>query len=119
MAGYLISIIRPNDYLHSEAFREIAETLQYGFRSLGHNSGILENVLDSNVNVTNIILGAHLLSESETKSIPPNSIIYNMEQLGSATLSEAYYQLAQRYRIWDYTPLNIEKWQQRQWRRPR
>ncbi|HTR22434.1 MAG TPA: hypothetical protein VMI10_00500 [Terriglobales bacterium] len=118
MAGYLISIIRPKGYLHSEAFREIAETLQYGFRSLGHASGIGENVLDSNGSVTNVILGAHLLSEGEMKLIPPNSIIYNMEQLGSATLSEAYYQLAQRYPIWDYSPLNIEKWGERQCAHP-
>jgi len=114
MPGYLISIIRPKDYLHSEAFREIAETLQYGLRALGYTAGIAENLLDSNPGVTNILLGAHLLSESEAKLIPPGSIVYNMEQLGSASLSEAYYQLAQRYLIWDYSPLNIEKWQERQ-----
>jgi hypothetical protein len=113
MAGYLISIIRPKDYVHSEAFREVAETLQYGLRFLGHTSGIVENVLDSNPNVTNIILGAHLLSRGEAQLVPPNSIIYNMEQLGSATVPEAYYDLGQHYLVWDYSPLNIEKWQQR------
>lgn len=108
MSGFLISIIRPKGYLHSEAFREVAETLLYGLRRLGHQVAILENVVDPQA--TNIILGAHLLAEQEYRSLPSGSIIYNLEQLGSEHLSEAYYRLAEQYKIWDYSPINIERW---------
>jgi len=111
MADYLISIIRPKDYIHSSCFVEVAETLQYALRSLGHKSAILENVVDPQV--TNIILGAHLLTLEDIKALPSGSIIYNLEQLDSDHLSGAYYNLATRYQVWDYSLLNIEKWKER------
>jgi 2-polyprenyl-3-methyl-5-hydroxy-6-metoxy-1,4-benzoquinol methylase len=112
MPSFLISIIRPKGYLHSSAFSEVAETLVYGFRKLGHQAGVLENTVDPKA--TNIVLGAHLLNEDETKALPPGTIIYNLEQLGSSHLSPVYYGLAKRHQIWDYSPVNIAVWQHRQ-----
>jgi hypothetical protein len=111
MRNFSISIIHPQGYAHKEAFREVAETLQYGLRGIGHTARILENSVDSTV--TNILLGAHLLNEDEGKTIPPGSIIYNLEQLGSAHLEDFYYELAGRYQIWDYSPVNIARWKER------
>lgn len=111
MANYLISIMRPPGYLHSEAFREVAETLLCGLRNLGHRAAIAENTVDPQV--TNIVLGAHLLTERDGRSLPPGTILYNLEQLGSPHLREAYYALAERYQIWDYSPVNLALWQQR------
>lgn len=108
MGKFQVTLIRPQGYLHTEAFREIAETLQFGLRSLGHTATIAENVIDRNA--TNLLLGAHLLSPSDARLLPPGSIIYNLEQLGGPQLQPAYYELARRHQIWDYDPRNIEKW---------
>jgi Macrocin-O-methyltransferase (TylF) len=108
MQNYVITVIKPEGYIHSECFREIAETLQFGLRSLGHEALILDNLVDPNA--INIILGAHLLEPHEEKLLPAGSVIYNLEQLGAAPLSANYLDLAKRFKIWDYSPLNIVKW---------
>ena len=111
MADYLISIIRPTGYVHSSCFQEIAETLDCALRGLGHRAAVVENIVDRQA--TNIVLGAHLLSEAEMKTLPAGTILYNLEQLSSSHLSDQYYCLAERYQIWDYSPLNLAKWEER------
>lgn len=108
MGKFQVTLIRPQGYLHTEAFREIAETLQFGLRSLGHVATIAENVVDRNA--TNLFLGAHLLPPQDARLIPSGSIIYNLEQLGGPQLPPGYYELARQHQIWDYDPRNIEKW---------
>lgn len=114
MADYLISIIRPKDYVHSSCFQEVAETLLFALRSLGHRAAILENIVDRQA--TNLVLGAHLLNEAEMASLPEGTIIYNLEQLGSEHLPEAYLGLAERLQIWDYSPVNLARWKERRCR---
>jgi SAM-dependent methyltransferase len=108
MGKFQIALIRPQGYLHTEAFRELAETLQAGLESLGHTARIQENLFDPDC--TNLILGAHLLPSDQMPTIPRGSVIYNLEQLGGAQLRPAYYQLAARHPIWDYDQRNIEQW---------
>jgi SAM-dependent methyltransferase len=108
MANFHITLIRPAGYRHTEAFREIAETLQFGLHSIGHRAEIRENAIDSSA--TNIILGAHLLSTRDMGQFPERTIIYNLEQLGGARLAPSFYELACRYPIWDYDLGNLEKW---------
>ena len=108
MGKFQITLIRPQGFVHSEAFREIAETLQYGLRSIGHTAEIRENAFDPDA--TNLILGAHLLAADQAQRIPCGSIIYNLEQLGGARLLPSYFQLARQHQIWDYDSRNIEKW---------
>lgn len=110
MSKFQITLIRPQKYLHTEAFRELAETLQAGLETLGHTSRIQENLFDPAW--TNLILGAHLLTPDQMQTIPQGSIIHNLEQLGGAQLKPAYYELAARHRIWDYDQRNIEHWNQ-------
>ena len=110
MSKFQITLVRPQGYLHTEAFRELAETLQAALQSLGHTAGIHENFLDRSS--TNLVLGAHLLSPEQMQNIPPGSIVYNLEQLGGAQLNPAYYDLARRRQIWDYDLHNIEHWKQ-------
>ena len=109
MSKFQITLIRPQGFIHSEAFREVAETLQYGLRNLGHTAEIGENVVDAKA--TNILLGAHLLPACDTQIVPAGSILYNLEQLGGANLAAAYYELATRHLVWDYSLRNLEKWQ--------
>jgi len=108
MSNFTITLIRPAGYQHTEAFREIAETLQFGLRSLGHTAEIRENAVDPGA--TNIILGAHLLPASALRQLPEEAIIYNLEQLGGARLSPEYYELGRRHRIWDYDLANLAQW---------
>jgi SAM-dependent methyltransferase len=108
MSKFQITLIRPQGYLHTEAFRELAETLQAGFETLGHTSRIQENSFDPGW--TNLILGAHLLAPEQMQMIPQGSIIYNLEQLGGAQLKPAYYELGARLQIWDYDLRNLEQW---------
>jgi hypothetical protein len=107
MADFQVCIIRPAGYPHSSAFQEVAETLQYGLRALEHHATTTENAIDPQV--TNILLGAHLLA-NDTALLPSDTIIYNLEQSGDSPYSEAYYRLAQYFQIWDYSPCNMEKW---------
>lgn len=108
MGKFQVTLIRPQGYLHTDAFREIAETLQLGLRSLGHTATIAENLIDRSA--TNLLLGAHLLPPQDAQSVPAGSIIYNLEQIGGAQLQPAYYDLARQHQIWDYDPRNIEQW---------
>jgi len=110
MSKFQITVIRPQGYLHTEAFRELAETLQAGLQSLGHTSRIEENLFDPGW--TNLILGAHLLAPDLMQTIPQGSIIYNLEQLGGPLLKRAYYEIATCRQIWDYDLRNIEYWKQ-------
>jgi len=108
MHKFRITLVRPPAYVHTESFREIAETLQFGLQALGHAAQISENLFESGCR--NVILGAHLLTSQQMQNVPSGSIIYNLEQIGGAQLNPAYYALAKQHQIWDYDVANIEKW---------
>jgi SAM-dependent methyltransferase len=116
MSKFQITLIRPQGFIHSEAFREVAETLQFGLRSLGHAAQVGENAIDPHA--TNILLGAHLLPAVDANIVPAGSILYNLEQIGGANLTAAYYELATRHQVWDYSLRNIEKWKTMNCQRP-
>src|SRR5277367_366934 len=108
MSQYQITMVRPEGFLHTEAFREVAETLQLGLRSVGHSAEIAENAVHSAA--TNIVLGAHLLSAQDSSIVPAGSILYNLEQLGGPNLPPQFLELARRCQVWDYSLQNIAKW---------
>jgi hypothetical protein len=110
MARYHITIIRPQGYIHSDCFREVAEGLRSALRSLGHTADISENTMHSTS--TNILLGANLLSEQEAMRLHPGTIVYNLEQLGGSPVPAWYSTLATRFRVWDYSQLNLARWEQ-------
>jgi SAM-dependent methyltransferase len=109
MATFQIVLIKPSGFLHSEAFREVAETLQFGLRNLGHTAQIQEDGFATGA--TNLVLGSHLLLPEQTFQVPHGSVIYNLEQLGGPNLQPCYYELALRHQIWDYSLQNIQRWQ--------
>jgi SAM-dependent methyltransferase len=110
MSKYQITLVRPEGFLHTEAFREVAETLQFGLRSVGHLAQIQDNAIDATA--TNIILGAHLLTVEDCGKVPRGSVLYNLEQLGGPNLPKQFYELARRHQVWDYSLSNIDKWKQ-------
>lgn len=108
MSRFQITLVRPEGFLHTDAFREVAETLQFGLRSIGHTAQIQENVLDPAA--TNVLLGAHLLTPQDTLILPPGSILYNLEQLGGPSLPKQFYEVARQHQVWDYSLQNVNTW---------
>src|ERR1700709_2566750 len=73
--NYNICIIKPQGYLHSAAFTELAELVGYGLKNLGH--AVELNVNKTYHDATNIIIGCHLLEPSMIEQIPKSSIVIN------------------------------------------
>jgi hypothetical protein len=105
---FAVLIISPEDYVHSEAFREVGETIHYALLEMGHDSS-----LTSQINISDcqyIILGSNLLPFYNIK-IPLNSIIYNLEQVSpdSPWFQPNILDILRQYSVWDYSQSNIEQ----------
>lgn len=107
--AFLICLVRPHGYQHSDAFAEIAETLAFGLQALGHHAEIQENRFATAG--TNIVLGANLITEAQMGMIPANTILYNFEQIdpSSGWLRPPFFDLMRRFPVWDYSLRNIER----------
>ncbi len=105
-----VVIVSPPNYQFSETFREIGETVLYGLRGLGHAATICVN--DYDPRGTNIILGGSLLDEGRAREVPPQTIIYNFEQVhgSSPWIKPVYVDLIRRFRTWDYSERNVRMW---------
>jgi hypothetical protein len=104
---WAITVISPDGYPHSEAFREVAESLHYGLLELGHDSVLTkETQLEQR---RHIVLGSHLLGPHQR--LPDDSILFNLEQItpGSPWLSPALLERFRRHEVWDYSRRNIEQ----------
>jgi SAM-dependent methyltransferase len=108
MRNFQITLVRPPGFLHTDAFLEVAETLQFGLRSIGCTAHIRDNDFDANA--INVLLGAHLLPPTQASLVPRGSIVYNLEQIGGPSLSPEFYDLACRHKVWDYSLRNIAMW---------
>lgn len=104
----LVTIISPAGYQHSDAFSEVAETLHHGLRVLGHEAIISRSVLPGRGR--HIVLGAHLALRAGI-ALPPESIIYNLEQVdfGSRWVTPALLDLYRGFPLWEYSAVNIER----------
>ncbi|AFZ20701.1 hypothetical protein [Allocoleopsis franciscana] len=105
---FAVLIVSLPDYVHSEAFREIGETIHYALLEMGHDS-----LLTSQINIParqHIILGSNLLPFCNIK-IPVNSIIYNLEQVSpdSPWFQPNILDILRQYVVWDYSQSNIEQ----------
>jgi glycosyltransferase involved in cell wall biosynthesis len=105
---FAVAIVSHPDYQHTEAFREVAETLHYALLSLGHDS-VLTSRLDLDDRRT-IVLGSNLLARYGLQP-PQDSILYNLEQVDadSEWMTPEHLELFRRYRVWDYSQSNIER----------
>jgi glycosyltransferase involved in cell wall biosynthesis len=89
----------------SPIFNDIAETLRFGFAELGCQVTCGPSIV---VGAKNIVLGSHQIADWAV--IPEDSILYNLEQLGSASLylTAHYLDKLRRFTVWDYSARNIE-----------
>jgi len=101
----VVIVTRPG-YVHSEAFREVAETIYFGLAASG------EDVIWSDSAFVPgrvpIVFGANLVARSA--ELPANAIIYNLEQTdkSSSWLVEPYLTLLRTHQVWDYSTRNVE-----------
>ena len=104
---YSICVVSPQNYTHSRAFDEIAESLLHALTNLSYDVVRASNTCYTDR--TTILLGGNLLNESDLKSLPRDTIIYNFEQLSddSTWLSDAYKYGLENFQVWDYRKQNI------------
>lgn len=109
MKNYCIWVVSPPGYVHSQAFNEIALSLNCAFLELGIGAPIVRN-FDQITNYP-IILGCNLIPALDFMKLPKTSIIYNLEQIqiGSAWITEKYLNLLRSYEVWDYSKQNISE----------
>jgi hypothetical protein len=106
MSRYSIWVVSPPNYIHSQAFDEVALAFNAAFRALGLECEIVREPL--RLGDVSIVLGANLL---HAVPVPPGKrlILFNLEQItpGSPWLTDAYLALLRRYPVWDYSEGNI------------
>lgn len=106
---YNVCIARPDGYLHSAAFLELAQLVGHGLADLGHPVAISVNGILADAR--NIIVGCHLLDPSLIKRTPKTSIIINTEQLGAegSPWHDKVHRWVTRFQTWDYSERNLAK----------
>ena len=92
-------------------YKEVIDTVQWGLQQLGHSVSYGLNNLSRTA--TNIIFGAQVMSIESIEKLPPETIVYNFEQLKGASVGSVKPQLrsaAKRLHIWDYSDGNTNLW---------
>ncbi len=106
MAKYNLTTVRPKGFLHSSAFDEVKSSLAWSLTALGHDVTLTENTFSAGA-ATNILFGAELLSPAS--DIPPNSILYNMEQASHPNFATVG-RLSRGRVLWDISARNVAHW---------
>ncbi|MBV5325149.1 MAG: hypothetical protein J0626_07710, partial [Rhodospirillaceae bacterium] len=104
-----IIIISPPGYEHAAAFAEMAETLAYGFNALGHHATIATNTFLPDA--LNVVLGSHMLPAPMIGQLPPDTVVYNLEQIEDELFHWApqLKDIFARFEVWDYSLRNIAR----------
>jgi acetyltransferase-like isoleucine patch superfamily enzyme/SAM-dependent methyltransferase len=107
--NFAVLTVAPPNYVHSQAFSEVAETIHHGLLALGHQSVITHEVLPEH---RHIVLGTNLLSTVSIE-LPEDTILYNLEQVipDCPWINETVLALFQRFTLWDYSLRNCEQLQ--------
>ena len=107
--NFNISIIRPKGFAHSDCFREVANSLAWALTALGHPTTVRENHIHAGY--TNIILGHNWLSPEF--QVPPDTIIYNLEQPSHPHFESAAEWAKRGLVLWEFSKQNWQYWQSR------
>jgi hypothetical protein len=101
-----ICLMQPPGYIHALALLEAAEYVTEKCILAGYQAGLSKNrLLPSGLN---IVFGAHI-SPQESAAYPPNTVIFNTEQIPekSVWINSQYKNCLDRHFVWDYSPFNI------------
>jgi hypothetical protein len=101
---FTVLIVTPPNYIHSECFREVAETICHGLQELGHAAQVTTELRPG---TRHIVLGPHN-ALFWSLPLPADSILYNLEQLEcrSEPWMQRYIALLGRFTVWDYAAEN-------------
>jgi len=109
-----IVLLVPDERIHGlYGYREVIETLEWGLRALGHDVTLSTNTFATGS--TNIVFGFQTLSEQTVAGLPPDTIVYNFEQMAGRKIDElkpSYHAAARRLRVWEYSERNMDTWRQ-------
>ena len=112
MKFHLAHII-PHKRAHGlNGYKEVIDTVQWGLQQLGHVADYGLNSLSPTA--TNIIFGLQMLPVEILNKLPPETIVYHLEQMRNMNAAEIRPQLhlaAERFRIWEYSEGNVSGWQ--------
>lgn len=99
----------PPAFVHRAAFDELVETTCWGAEALGHPVAVLENAIGERG--LNILIGANLLTESQAKALPSDTVVYNLEQMDekSEWLKGPLPEVLGRCIVWDYSARNLDR----------
>lgn len=87
-----------------QCFTDIAHSLADSLRGLGYKVAETNGIIQKNGRV--IIVGGNVLRPQEAKFVPPNAIIYQLEQTGSHWIGGGYLKLLQSHIVWDFSSKN-------------
>jgi hypothetical protein len=106
--SFQIVWMRPPGYVFAEGSRELVNVLRDGLAAIGLPAPVFENSCPDQG--TPIVVGSHHILQHSADRLPPDTILYNLEQLipGYPRHSEAYLSLLRRFRVWDLYQGNVD-----------
>ncbi len=115
MAAFHVLHWIPDPRLHIfNGYNEVIETVVWGLRALGHDVTYAVNSLRQGA--VPLVFGAQLMPRGMLAALPPDAILYNLEQLhGLRATGRALDDLAwaaRRFATWDYSTANIDVWRE-------
>jgi hypothetical protein len=102
---YAVTVVSPPGYMPAAAFAEIAQSIHYGLRELGHDSVITTD--GQLAGRRHIVLGSNLLPHYALP-LARDAILYNLEQVDAASnwITPPLLELFQKHTVWDYSAQN-------------
>lgn len=102
-----VCLIQPPEYIHSLALLEAAEYVTYKANLSGYSTNLSLNYISADA--LNIVFGAHIIPK-EIHAFPPNTIIFNTEQLSvdSMWTNSEYFKIINSHIVWDYSQANLK-----------
>jgi hypothetical protein len=114
MKFHLVNII-PNERFHwMHAYDEVIETICWGLAELGHDVTCGINYFETKS--INILFGHRFVSVDFLRSLPRNTIIYNLEQIKGLSKedilrNESNIYCINNFQIWEYSQFQKEIWE--------
>lgn len=118
MAKYAVVVLTNNRTPHVHCFSEIADALAAVLRDLGHDAYVQFGMPPSSYEARSIIFGAHH-ARYYGVDLPHDSIIYQMEPIGSAYFTREVVGQLNNHEIWEYSKSNALRYEEVGLRKPK
>jgi hypothetical protein len=109
MRRFNLLVVQPEDYVNYAPFLGVARAMSFALRRLGYEVRLTGNEFLRDA--TNMVFGAHHLAADLAADLPPDTILYNTEQLRpDGALVEALHPFTSRFAVWEPDLGNVEAW---------